>query len=105
MAFTIKLDIQHKKTNKVSGHVILNQCGSLLSRPNHEIKGSSKHNYFLQKIHSTSDGKSIPLLYPESMLFPSIFPFSDTKGFPRVGCLPAPFLSRSLEKKGFDSIP
>ena len=93
------------KQNKVSGHVILNQCGSLLSRRNHDINGSSKHKFFLQKIHSTSDGESIPLLYPESMLFPSIFPFSDPDGLPSVGCIPAPLLSTLMEKIGFESIP
>ena len=35
--------------NRVSGHVILNQCGSLLSRRTHDISGSSKHKFFLQK--------------------------------------------------------
>ena len=91
--------------NRVSGHVILNQCGSLLSRCNHDIKGSSKHKFFLQKIHATSDGESIPLLYPESMLFPSIFPFCDPDGIPSLGCIPAPLLSSTIQKYGFESIP
>ena len=33
--------------NRVSGYVILNQCGSLLSRCTYEIRGSSKHKFFL----------------------------------------------------------
>jgi hypothetical protein len=91
--------------NRVSGHVILNQCGSLLSRRNHDIRGSSKHKFFLQKIHATSDGESIPLLYPESMIFPSIFPFCDPDGIPSLGCIPAPLLSSNIQKYGFESIP
>ena len=38
-----------RSINRVSGHVILNQCGSLLSRRDHEIKGSSKHQFFCKK--------------------------------------------------------
>ena len=98
-------EAQATNTNRISGHVILNQCGSLLNRTNHNIQGSSKHKFFLQKIHSTSDGESIPLLYPESMLFPSIFPFSDPENIASVGCIPAPLLSKSMETKGFESIP
>ena len=91
--------------NRVSGHVILNQCGSLLSRRTHDISGSSKHKFFLQKIHATSDGESIPLLYPESMIFPSIFPFCDPDGIPSLGYIPTPCLSSSIQKYGFESIP
>ena len=91
--------------NRVSGHVILNQCGSLLSRRDHEIKGSSKHQFFLQKIHATSNAECIPLIYPEGVLFPSIFPFDDPDGFASVGCIPAPLLCRSMEQLGFESIP
>ena len=97
-------ELQYKEI-RVSGHVILNQCGSLLSRTNDDIKGSSKHKFFLQKIHSSFDGESIPLLYPESMLFPSIFPFPDPNGNTSVGSIPAPLLSKFMEKRGFESIP
>lgn len=104
-AFHIRDEEGQRSINRVSGHVILNQCGSLLSRRDHEIKGSSKHQFFLQKIHSTTNGESIPLLYPESVLFPSIFSFEDPEGFPSVGCIPAPLLCRSMEQLGFESIP
>ena len=94
-----------KQINRVSGHVILNQCGSLLSQRSHTINGSSKHKFFLQKIHSTTKGESVPLLYPEGMLFPSIFPFPDPDGISSVGCIPAPLLSTLLQQSGFESIP
>ena len=35
---------------KISGHVLLNQCGSFLTRQNHELKDSSKHHLFLEKM-------------------------------------------------------
>ena len=104
-AFSI-IDVdEHAKPNRVSGRVILNQCGSLLSSKDHEMNGSSKHKFFLQKIHSTSDGLSKPLLFSESMLFPSMFPFQDPDNFPSLGCIPAPLLSRKIESLGFASMP
>ena len=90
---------------RVSGHVILNQCGTLLSRAKHEIKGSSKHKFFLQKIHATSPGNCVPLLYPENVLFPSIHPFVGGDNIAGIGGIPAPLLSPFIEKYGFSSIP
>ena len=94
--FSIRDANEYTNPNKVSGHVILKQCGSLLSIKDHEINGSSKHKLFLQKIHSTSNGLSIPLLYPESMLFPSIFLFQYPDGFPSLGFITDPLLSRKM---------
>ena len=88
----------------ISGHVLLNQCGSLLTRQKHELKGSSKHHFFLQRIVATSEGSSIPLMYPEGILFPSIhWKFANDNCF-ILGCIPAPFLSESIESQGFASI-
>ena len=56
-----------------SGSTIMNQCGSLLTRKKHQIKGSRKQKYFIQKLCATTKGTSVPLVYPEAMLFPSIF--------------------------------
>lgn len=94
-----------EKALRVSGHVILNQCGTLLSRAKHEIKGSSKHKFFLQKIHATSPGNCVPLLYPENVLFPSIHPFVGGDNIAGIGGIPAPLLSPFIEKYGFCSIP
>ena len=58
---------------QVSGHVLLNQCGTILTRQKHEISGSSVQKAFLQRICSTLVGKSVALMYPEGMLFPGIF--------------------------------
>ena len=60
-------------TFSVSAHVLMNQCGTLLTRNKHQIKGSSKHQNLLQGLCATTIGTSIPLLQPEAMLFPSIF--------------------------------
>ena len=51
----------------------MNQCGSLLTRKNHRINGLKSQKYFLQRIFATLICESIPLIYLEGMLFPSIF--------------------------------
>ena len=76
---TVSGDVEYKviedipKGHYVSGHVIMNQCGSLLNRNDKEITGYRSQKSFLQRIASISHGESIPLLYPEAMMFPSIF--------------------------------
>ena len=57
----------------VSGSTLMNQYGSLLTRKKHQIKGSRKQKYFIQKFCATTKGTSVPLVYSEAMLFPSIF--------------------------------
>ena len=61
------------KDKYIGSHVIFNQCGSILSRKDSSIEGFKHQKHFLQRIVSITTGNSIPLLYPESMLFPSIF--------------------------------
>lgn len=58
---------------KVSGHVIMNQCGCLLSRKEKDIIYYKYQKQFFQRIESVSNDRTFPLLYPESMVFPSIF--------------------------------
>ena len=56
----------------ISGQVILNQCGTLLTRKKRQIKGSIRDNLFLQQACATTIGSSIPLLHHEAMIFLSI---------------------------------
>ena len=93
-----------EKCLRVNGRVILNQCCSLLARSNHEISGSRESRYFLQKIHSTSPGKCMPLLYPEFMLFPSIFFHPGGDGLSGLGAIPTPLLTKNIGRCGFESI-
>ena len=89
----------------INGHVILNQCGCLLTRKRHMIKGNNKHSYFIQKLCAISVGASIPLMYPEAMLFPSIFWKSTDDSLEIAGAIPAPLISESISTFGFASIP
>ena len=88
---------------KISGHVLLNQCGTLLTRNKHQIKSSSRHSFFLQKLVARSEGSAIPLMYPEGVLFPSIHWKIASDGVSILGCLPAPLLTES-QKTGFATI-
>lgn len=88
----------------VTGHVIMNQCGSLLaSRKNCTMKPSSVQQNFIHRICSTSFGRSIPLLYPEATLFPSVFYKSSTDGA-ILGAIPATILSEDITHFGFATL-
>lgn len=88
----------------VSGHVILNQIGSLLSRQKHKIRSFSGQKHFLQRLCSTIKGESIPLAFPDAMLFPSIFwhMIPDINSYP--GAIPSSLLNDKTSKHGIASI-
>ena len=58
---------------RTNGHVLLNQTGKLLTRKNRNMNTNKYQKSFVQSIAATVNGNCIPLLYPEGMLFPSIF--------------------------------
>ena len=89
---------------RISGHVILNQVGTLLTRKKYQIKGSSRHRFFLQRLCATAPGSSIPLMYPEGALFPSIHWKMAPDNCAVVGCLPVPLLIDERFNKRFGSI-
>jgi hypothetical protein len=89
----------------VSGNVIMNQCGTLLTRKKHQIKGSSLHKWFMERICAVNIGTSIPLLYPEAMLFPSIFYKMVPQNGSFCGAFPSALLTESISEYGFQSIP
>ena len=85
----------------VSCHVLLNQCGALLTRSQHQIRGSSKHKYFVQGIVATSFGKSASLLYPEAMVFPSSYWKMADRSGTIVGAIPSSLLTENTKRDGF----
>ena len=93
-----------KQGHYISGHVILNQCGSVLSRREHTISGSRRQKYFLQRLASSIYGKSMPLIYPEAALFPSIFWKMLTECGSVVGAILSSLLLSSESRYGFESI-
>ena len=87
-----------KKDITINEHVILNQCGCLLTIKRHLIKGNKKENYFIQKLYATSIGTSVPLMYLEGLLFPNIFYLALLDSLSIVGAMPAPLL---IDKNDF----
>ena len=85
------------------GHCIYNQWSSLLSRDHHHIQGSKNETHFIQNICATIPGESVPTLYPESTIFPSIFYHSGELGDIH-GAIPSPLLSSPKAIHGFASI-
>ena len=98
-----KDDLLQTRGMNVSGHVILNFVGTLLTRKRHQLKSSSIHKYFLQRLVSTTIGDSVSLLYPEGMLFPSIF--WKMKEGSIIGAIPATLLTENIKLFGFTTIP
>jgi len=98
-------DESPKKGVYVSGHVLLNGCGSCLCRKKNEIKTNKNGRFLLEQICSICLGESVPLLYPETMLFPSIhWMMADSFGS-IPGAIPAALLNSHIGKFGFASIP
>jgi len=84
------------------GCVILNNVGSLLARKRNKGIPSSNGRYFLEKMVATIPGKSVPLVYPEAMLFPSLFWKDDGTEGSLLGAIPCGALAHpdTLRKFG-----
>jgi len=70
------------------GCVILNNVGSLLVRKSSKGKPSLNFKHFMERIVATTPGKSVPLVYPEAMLFPSLFWKDDDTEGSLLGAIP-----------------
>jgi hypothetical protein len=86
-------------------HVILNHYGHMLIRRKGACSGTLSQRHFLQRLVGCYPGKSIPLVYPEAMLFPDLF-YTDRNGTDLVGAVPAALLhdDRWLRANGFESL-
>ena len=58
----------------IGSHVILNAVCSLLNRPSNPTHFKKKKEWrFLQSFISKCPGESVPLTFPEAVLFPSLY--------------------------------
>ena len=78
---------------RTNGHVLLNQSGKLLNRKNNNMNSNKHQKHFIQNIAATVEGNCIPLLYPEGMLFPSIFWKALNDGS-IIGAIPSCFMTQ-----------
>lgn len=95
-----------KQGRLVSNHVLLNQSGSLLLRRHAKLRGNRCQRNFLQRIVSTSSQYgTVPLIYPEAMLFPNIF-WASVENDSMVGAIPNAFWkdNSTLKKLGIASL-
>ena len=91
--------------NIIPGCSLLNNCGSLLCRRKTKLRGTRDQQNFLQNIASNTPGRTVPLGYPEGMLFPSIFFKADAEGS-LPGAIPCGMLAsnRHLSQHGLASL-
>ena len=90
----------------ISGCCILNNLGSLLVRRCAKLRGSMNQRFFLQRIVATTPGRTVPLVYPEAMLFPSLFWKDAGDDGAVLGALPCGLLAHdsTLQKYGIASM-
>ena len=90
---------------KITNHALLNCYGSCLVRRNKKLAGTLAQQSFLQRLVATSPGDTVPLVYPEAMLFSDIFYASGPDGS-MFGALPAALLHGDdiLRQNGFASL-
>ena len=77
------------------GCVVLNNVGSLLARKRSKGKPSLNFRHFMERIVATTPGKSVPLVFPEGMLFPSLFWKDDDTEGSILGAMPCGALAHS----------
>ncbi|KAF4741263.1 hypothetical protein FOZ63_029320, partial [Perkinsus olseni] len=96
------IPVMQQSSSGVPGHILLNKHFGLLTRPGHANYVGSKQAAFFQRVTARFAGASIPLLYPEGMLFPSIFWKSMADGTV-IGALPHCFWTNATacKKAGF----
>ena len=92
--------------SSMSGCCILNNMGSLLVRRGSKLRGSMNQRFFLQRIVATTPGQTVPLVYPEAMLFPSLFWKEAGDGGAILGAMPCGLLAHdaTLQKYGVASM-
>ena len=82
----------------------MNQIGSLLDRSKHRIRSTTSQKHFIHELVSVIPGEPIPLLYPEEMMFPSIFWKATEESCSILGAIPSSILTNSAQKYGIANV-
>ena len=80
-----------QNVSTITNHALLNCYGSCLIRRNRKLTGTIAQRGFLQRLVASHKGDTIPLIYPEAMLFSDIF-YADNGNGAIIGALPAALL-------------
>ena len=89
------------KERSIRGTGILNVAASLLTRERGEISGTREERGFVQRLAMQETGNTVPIAYPEAMMFPSVFWASagNEANGAFVGSIPLPLMCRSESRK------
>ena len=93
-ANTIPDILPDSRSDMIGNIVLLNGLGSLLVRRRHNLNFSRSNMEFLQRRIISRYGYSIPMLYAEAAIYPSIFPFDCGSDPSILGAIPSAFLSQ-----------
>lgn len=101
-----EVNVTTKGGQKIHAYILINSFGKCLIRRGKKISGNKAERSFLQRILATHSD-SIPLLYPEGMLFPSIFWKTSVCDQSVIGALPGCLLidNKSASKLNFAGAP
>jgi hypothetical protein len=87
------IDPCNGSTNTMTNHALLNCYGICLVRRNKKLSGTLAQRNFLQKQATINNNDSIPLAFPEGILFTNVFPTMSADNS-IIGALPALLLHR-----------
>jgi hypothetical protein len=83
--------------------VMLNKFGTVLVRKDSQLQASCRERNLVERVVSVNDVESVPLVYLEGMLFPSIFwsqPNGGDGGL--LGAMPTAFLCRHQTRRKYN---
>ena len=86
----------------IGSSVLLNKCGSMLVRRQSRLQASRKERNLIERVVSNPDTGTVPLIYLEGIVFPSIFfslPHSTDGGV--LGSIPVTFFCQHATRKQF----
>ena len=89
----------------IRGSGFLSETTSILTRKRHDIHGSKSEKHFVQRLCSTTSQTSLPLIYPESTMYPSSFWCDAKDRYSIAGALPSVLLSGHCKEDGFSDLP
>ena len=89
---------QSDRSTFLTNTALLSGIGSLLVRREYRSRISRTQSEFLQNIIASQSGSTVPLVYPEAMLFPSSFPFDNGYDGSILGATPSAFLSQKKNR-------
>ena len=87
----------------IGSSVMLNKCGSMLVRRNTQLQASRRERNLIERIVSYQDVGTVPLVYLEGVLFPSIFyslPHASDGGV--LGAMPISFFCQHQTRQQFN---